>query len=441
MPRLGLGLGLNLPRPIFLGRAPSEPTGFVAKYTSYLVDNFTLVTGDSVNVWQDESVNSNDLTQATSANQPKLVEDFTVTQFTASNQPTLVDDAGTWKLDFDTGDSMEGLKPQSGDFTYVFKGINLPTDTGSSRVFLSNPSATNVLFYVVVSSDKFAIRDSTNTIHEFDKTFDYGVDQDVDLTRSGTLYSLYVDGVLEDSITVASVNQAFTSLGRENPSFNGSLQSLEIYDVAVADVTNITETPVQTLTADPLKMRTSANLNPTDGQDVAKWYADEFSAYRDARVVFDADDNMSGLPALTGDFTYVFKGIDVPDNNTGRFFLSDSSSASDFRIRSTNNMSLEFNDLSAIVSPPVTDYSFSNMILLREGDTYRVYFDGSLRWQITQAGKSFTINRLGDSGQSFGGSLQSLNVFDRALTQEEIEYYSYLRSETGDILLPPLLPS
>ena len=122
--------------------------------------------------------------------------------------------------------------------------------------------------------------------------------------------------------------------------------------------------------------------------------------------------------------------------------MSDSSSASDFRIRSTNNMSLEFNDLSAIVSPPVTDYSFSNMILLREGDTYRVYFDGSLRWQITlQAGKSFTINRLGDSGQSFGGSLQSLNVFDRALTQEEIQYYSYLRSETGDILLPPLLPS
>ena len=93
MPRLGLGLGLNLPRPIFLGGGiPSEPTGFVAKYTAYLVDNFTLVTGDSVNVWQDESVNSNDLTQGTSANQPKLVEDNTVTQFTASNQPTFAKD-------------------------------------------------------------------------------------------------------------------------------------------------------------------------------------------------------------------------------------------------------------------------------------------------------------------------------------------------------------
>ena len=87
---------------------------------------------------------------------------------------------------------------------------------------------------------------------------------------------------------------------------------LTIYDVAVADVTNITETPVQTLTADPLKMRTSANLNPTDGQDVAKWYADEFSAYRDARVVFDTNDNMEGLPPQAGDFTYVFTGLNIP---------------------------------------------------------------------------------------------------------------------------------
>ena len=113
---------------------PQEPTGFVAKYTAYLVDNFTLVTGDSVNVWADESVNNNDLTQATSANQPKLVEDFTVTQFTAINQPTLVDDAGTWKLDFDTNDYMEGLKPQSGDFTYVFTGLVTGDRTGARRL-------------------------------------------------------------------------------------------------------------------------------------------------------------------------------------------------------------------------------------------------------------------------------------------------------------------
>ena len=63
-------------------------------------------------------------------------------------------------------------------------------------------------------------------------------------------------------------------------------------------------------------MRTSANLNPTDGQDVAKWYADEFSAYRDARVVFDDDDYMEGLPPQAGDFTYVFTGVDVPNYAT-----------------------------------------------------------------------------------------------------------------------------
>jgi hypothetical protein len=203
----------------FPGSRRQTPTDYVAKYSAFNPNDFSLVTGNSVNIWDDKT-GANDLTQGTSANQPSLIQNA---------NPALN------KVEFGPNDFTNGLPPQSGDFSYVFNGLNLPTDTGSSRVFLSNPSAVNVLFYVVGSSDKFAIRDSTNTIHQFDKTFDYGVDQDVDLTRSGTLYSLYVDGVLEDSITVASVNQAFTSLGREITSLNGSLQELEVFDRALSE--------------------------------------------------------------------------------------------------------------------------------------------------------------------------------------------------------------
>lgn len=160
MPRLSLGLGLNLiPRILGGGQAPTD---YVAKYSAFDPNDFSLVTGDSVNVWQDESVNNNDLTQATSANQPKLVEDFTVTQFTASNQPTLVDDAGTWKLDFDTNDYMEGLKPQSGDFSYLFEDINIP-DTSQTRAILSSSTDSNILFFVS-SSDMLAIRGSDGSL-------------------------------------------------------------------------------------------------------------------------------------------------------------------------------------------------------------------------------------------------------------------------------------
>ena len=89
MPRFGFGFGWRPPGIAFLGGSePSVPVGALATYTAYSPSNFTLVTGDSVNVWQDETTNGNDLTQSTSGNQPTLVEDNTVTQFTASNQPT-----------------------------------------------------------------------------------------------------------------------------------------------------------------------------------------------------------------------------------------------------------------------------------------------------------------------------------------------------------------
>ena len=158
-----------------------------------------------------------------------------LTQNTSANQPVLTQDANRFNntVDFGTDDFMEGLPSQTGDFTYVFKGLNLPTDTGSSRVFLSNPSEANSLFYVVGASDKFAIRDQTNAINEFNKIIDYGVDQTVVLTRSGNLFSLYVDGVFQDSITISVGLTGFTAVGRANPSFDGSLQELYVYDRAL----------------------------------------------------------------------------------------------------------------------------------------------------------------------------------------------------------------
>ncbi len=212
--RFGFGLGFNLNR---LTGLP-EPSGFVAKYLSYYIDDFTLVTGSNVSQWDDISANANHLTQGTSTNQPVLTQD--ANQFNNT-------------VDFGTDDYMIGLPLQSGDFTYVLKGLNLPTDTGSSRVFLSNPSESNSLFYVVGASDKFAVRDITNTINEFNKVIDYGVAQTVVLTRSGNLYSLYVNGVFQDSITITAGLTGFTALGRDNPSFDGSLQELYVFDRAL----------------------------------------------------------------------------------------------------------------------------------------------------------------------------------------------------------------
>ena len=230
MPRLSLGLGLNLPRPIFLGRAPSEPTGFVAKYTAYLVDNFTLVTGDSVNVWADESVNNNDLTQATSANQPTLVEDFTATQFTASNQPTLVDDAGTWKLELDTNDYMEGLKTQSGDFTYVFKGLDIPSYFTINSRFIGQLGASTARFINVVGS--FGINDDADNVLFLEPWNNEGT---IVVRLSGNTLSVFAGGIQigSDTDVTGSTFTTLTTLGNNSLSFQGEDATLNVFDRAL----------------------------------------------------------------------------------------------------------------------------------------------------------------------------------------------------------------
>ena len=79
--------------------------------------------------------------------------------------------------------------------------------------------------------------------------------------------------------------------------------------------------------------------------------------------------------------------------------------------------------------------------LVRDGDDVRWYVDSVLKDTIDVTGRSFNFTNYGRATNTKGTEDSFLNVFDRALTLEEIQYYSYLRSETGDILLPPLLPS
>jgi len=382
---------------------------------------------------------ANDLTQATSSNQPKLVEDYTATQFTASSQPTLVDDAGTWKLDFDSNDFMDGLKPQSGDFTYVLTGVDVPNYDSINSRFIGQQGLSTARFLNLAGS--FRINDDADNIVFFEPWNNESV---IVVRLSGSTLSVFMDDTQlgADTDVTGSTFTTLTTLGNDVNSFNGSLQSLEIYDVAVADVTNITETPVQTLTADPLKMRTSANLNPTDGQDVAKWYADEFSAYRDARVVFDTNDNMSGLPALTGDWSYM---IDTSINTLGttKYLLEQTAGSSAILALADNYMYLRdttgANDI-ALTSYTLTT-SRTQFGFVRSGDDLLYYVNGVLKETVDVTGRTFDFGTVGKSATSADMDTKQIIPFNRALTQEEIEYYSYLRSETGDILLPPLLPS
>ncbi len=769
------------------GGSPSEPTGFVAKYTAYLVDNFTLVTGDSVNVWQDESVNSNDLTQGTSANQPKLVEDNTVTQFTASNQPTFAKDKQVAQdtlasmptydetedaLAFD-GDRMGGLTPQIGNFTYELELDLSNTSTtilqqnvvggarlygnGSGQMFLVSDTASNASFGLIdwipnttlklikdggnvslyqdgsliltqdrtgetfsftgiaeqngfignirslkqwnsaVStgtpdfeldasdpstmlndsseepqdgdsvrlwhdpsavdvmafgnsqylnklplSDSFTLEitdikwtntgggilsseitscrltRSTNTynlVTDLGNIFNLGSYIHADgsslkLVKDGNSVELFEDGIKQNTVDLTGETLSLSRLSRASGSFQGTISSINywnsadssgepdftltpdpttmtsdsfttptygegvrlwhdpsavdvvafgsndflnlyeetpngnvtflfenvintklngtmsllrnntngariymfsddalyLYDTGVnigwtglstfqgdikitingdlanlningvdygnKDISSLAERtydtlssssfsdwgslggfkqwnsaddsgdPDFTLTADPTKLRTSANANPVLGEDVAKWYADEFSAYRDSRVVFDTNDNMSGLPALTGDWSYM---IDTSINTLGttKYLLEQTAGSSAILALADNLMYLR--DTTGANDIALTSYTLTTgrtqFGFVRSGDDLLYYVNGVLKETVDVTGRTFDFGTVGKSATSSDMDTKQIIPFDRALTQTEIGYYSYLRSETGEILLPPLLPS
>lgn len=645
MPRLGLGLGLNLPRPIFLGGgSPSVPVGALATYTAYSPSNFTLVTGDSVNVWQDESVNSNDLTQGTSGNQPTLVEDNTVTQFTANNQPTFQKDkqvaqdtlanmptydqvGGVDVMAFGDSKFMESMPLMTGDFTYIFRNLTLSQ--------LRNSILLNGVGYLqVVTNGQVNLRSDTPTSNQLFTSYPFTSYQTFDLAvvKEGNNARGYIDGVISPVGNVDVTGQTFTypTLSRNSASnsIDGSLGSLEIYDVAVVDVVNPTETPdfeldasdpstmlndsdVQpvngdsvrlwhdpsavdaiatgytntglmefsspialtpnwawrmvfknrtelqfsqrtiqysddssfleitgtngylrvyddlgtlitslnmsvgedaeivvsldgtdmtfydgvtqqiidvtgktftkkikglfssnsgnkvrasftdieyfetavadptniveipdfTLTPDPSKMRTSANANPVLSEGVAKWYADEWSGYRDNHVLFDPVKYMEGLPPQAGDFTYVFKYQDDDQATAGAIVSSNIDASGIFNVDG---------DTTDLRAGDATNYLFDNtgatsyrmVAYLKSGnDVYNVTDYVTAPTQDATS-KAFNLTSLSKATSGKDMKIKEFYLYDRELTGTDLDYFFYLRdANTGEILLPPLLPS
>ncbi len=219
MPRLSLGLGLNLPRPIFLGGGgiPTEPTGFVAKYTAYNVANFSLDVGSEVTQWNDESVNGNDLSS------------------TGTNRPILIQNANTYlnRVVFDGADDfLDGLPPQAGDFTYI---INYTEDNiqASTGALLSNDVDDGVLAsffgetYDLVSSNT-----QESNIFSVSGTEPNRV---MAIVRNGDNLDIYKDSLGSTNNTEDVTGQLFyiTRLGDDSSVANMQVSEVGVWDRAL----------------------------------------------------------------------------------------------------------------------------------------------------------------------------------------------------------------
>ena len=179
----------------------------------------------------------------------------------------------------------------------------------------------------------------------------------------------------------------------------------------------------------------TASANPTYIEDLAKpWLS---------RLSFDGvDDHLEGMAVQTGDFTYIFKGA-FNTLSTFEFIFSHTTGTSALFLGGDNYLYLrDITNANDILLTGHTVESGDHVYAItREGNSLKYYVDSCLKGTFDVTGRTFELDTFGSPSFSLADLTAEWGVWDRALTQNEVNYFSYLRSaETNDILIPPLTP-
>ena len=279
--------------------------------------------------------------------------------------------------------------------------------------FLLSSQANNNRLYQQ-RTDRITVYDGTT--FQSVSGFDFSQPSNIAFVFNGSITSIYQNGILKGQINTLNFPD-FNRIGNSFGITGFSLQELYVYDVAVTDVNNITEVPVYTLKSDLVDI-------PSGYGPMYKWYAKEHNP-NDNKISFDSNDFMEGLPPQSGDFTYVFKGLDMTIGG-GQVLVSNTSSTSNLRIDSLGLLKFRGDDsVSFQFSATVLTEIIGTLVFKKVGDDYSVYINGTQFGNTITNTADFNVIRLGiSSGISINGSLQALLIYDRALTEEEIEAIS-----------------
>ncbi len=154
----------------------------------------------------------------------------TLTQSTSSQMPTF--DTVNEVVSFDTDDNMNGLPPQSGDFSYVFRGIEFLGDISSQNRFLSQQALSTKAYAqnnsIIIQSDQ------NNFWNIASGQFDLSSQFDLVITLSGSTLSGYQNSELKGSRDIGSDTITLDKIGNiNNQSINGTLKEVGVYDRAL----------------------------------------------------------------------------------------------------------------------------------------------------------------------------------------------------------------
>ena len=417
------------------GGSPVFPTaGNVGYYSAEDISKLGFSSANNVNFMDDISSAGNDLSQVTASANMTFIEHDTATQFTLANQPTLIDTGGgELAVSFDISTYMRNIPAITGDVSFIFRGVN-NTKLASSQTLLAGGT---------LNTDPRLYMFGSDAIYFFYNTLNIGwtglptLQGDIAITVTGNTAELYLNGTSQGTKDISSIlDRNYTFLSQPNFSDWGSIEGLEIYSTAVSDVVNPTETPDFEL------IPSEANCNTTIGQPISRWNATSHKPWLNRLLSDGNDDHLEGMAVQTGDFTYMFK-LAFNALSTTEYIFSHTTGLSAVVLLSDNYIYLRdttgANDIGLIGH--TVELGEHVYTITREGNSLKYYVDSCLKDTIDVTGRTFELDTFGRPTDSLADLTADWGVWNRALTKEELDYFSYLRSaETNEILLPPLTP-
>ncbi|NRA82087.1 MAG: hypothetical protein HRU18_28165 [Pseudoalteromonas sp.] len=459
--RFGFGLGFNTSR---LSGLPA-PSGFVAKYQAYDVNDFTLVTGSNVSQWDDrttqtfgsELVTNSDFNtdsdwikgagwtisggtaeysgnNGTSAIQQPNINTPIGNKYLITIDVVYNEGLGTNPIDI-AGIRVSDTHLDIGTHEFIYtpvisSGTLLIYARDGERFEIDNISVKEILtganhLTQGTSTSQPVLNQAYSNLGDEEVT---NGDFDTDLTGWNTIFWFWESGkaklIGDGSVQGLSQSNIF-EIGKiylvefNIESTGGNVGIQNAANQVIPELSGNTGRVSAIWKADRtdinFKRATGAVTATLDNISVKEVLAPDFNN----KVDFGANDFMEGLPPQSGDFTYVFKGLITGDRSSARRLFD---ATSNFKILASGTINILTDASNIITFGNIGSQTiFDSLVLKRQGTTLSLYIDSALLGSNTSS-DAISFGRVG-STPSINGSLQELYVYDRALTQSEIRRF------------------